>query len=103
MRKACDLESHHQAHDRHGERFPGSGGVRQHDVALERGEIRIADTHARELSEAGVDAVDGLTFRNDPFNGPCRRIDARPALIREDCSVAAIDAAPFAKRDGAGP
>jgi hypothetical protein len=37
----------------------GAGRVRQHDVALERGEIGRRNVDRGELSEAGVDAVDG--------------------------------------------
>ena len=46
--------------DRDRRRLADAGGVRQHDVALQLREIGCGDAHARELAEAGIDAIDRL-------------------------------------------
>ena len=52
------------------------------------GEIGAVDAHARELSEAGVDAVDRLALGDDRGDGPARRPrpPARQAAI-EACGA----------------
>ena len=55
-----------------GGRLADAGRMRQHDVALERGEIGRLDAHGRELAEAGVDAVDRLAAREDALRPPRR-------------------------------
>ena len=77
LREARELERHHQAHDGGRQRLADAGGMREHDVALERREIGGADAHARELSEAGVDAVDRLALGDDGLDGPGAGLDAR--------------------------
>jgi hypothetical protein len=39
--------------------------MREHQVALELGEIVCGDPHAREFAETGIDAVDRLAAVND--------------------------------------
>jgi hypothetical protein len=42
LRQAAQLQRHHQAHDRDGRRFAGAGGMAQHDIALQRGEVAVS-------------------------------------------------------------
>ena len=83
LREARELQRHHQPHDGSRQRLADAGGMREHDVALERREIGGADAHAGELSEAGVDAVDRLALRDDGLDGPGAGLDGGAAILIE--------------------
>ena len=63
--EAGELERHHQPHRGPPHRLADAGRVRQHDVALEGGEVGSRDAHMGEPAEAGVDPVDRLAFGKD--------------------------------------
>ena len=99
LREAGELQRHHQPHDRHGHRLADAGGVREHDVALERREIGGLDAHAGELPEAGVDAVDGLALGDDAGHGRGAAASTpAPAGRIERAARAAVDGAPLRQR-----
>jgi hypothetical protein len=77
LAEARELERHHQPHVRRRHRLAHAGGMRQHDIALERREIGGADAHAGELAEAGIDAVDRRAARDDGFDCAGARLDRR--------------------------
>ena len=58
-------------------RLADAGGVRQHDVTLQRDQVFRADMHAREFAEAGIDAVDRRAARDDGVDRPGARFDRR--------------------------
>ncbi len=99
--QACQLERNHKPRDGDGHRLADTGGVRQHDVALKPFQVSGVDAHAGELSEARVDAVDGLAPGEDGRDRPRRRVDRRVAARREGDRRAAIDVAPCRQRHGA--
>src|SRR5688572_11274288 len=68
LTEAGELERHHQPDDRDRRGLPHPGGMREDDVALERGEIGALDADAGELAETGVDAIDRLTTRDDALD-----------------------------------
>ena len=102
LREARELQGHRQADDRRRKRFADTRRMREHEIALQRREVRLADAHARELPEARVDAVDGLALRHDGLDRPGSRLDLAPAALVERDGGAAIDPAPVGKTDGAG-
>ena len=75
--EAGELQRHHQPHGRRSHRLADAGRVRQHDVALERGEVFGGDAHAGKPPEAGVDPVDRLTPGDDGLDRPRARFDRR--------------------------
>jgi hypothetical protein len=83
-----------QPHDLAWRRLADSGGVGQHDVVLQLGEIGGLDAHAREFSEPGVDAVDGLAPRNDGIDGARAGLDRGPGRRIEANRSAAINVVP---------
>ena len=103
LREAGDLERHDQAHDRLGQRLAGAGGVRDHEIALERGEIAIGDADAGELAEAGIDPVHRLAFREDLADGRGAGIDERAREGGEGHRGAFIDRAPVVEPHRARP
>ena len=97
--EARELQRHHQPHDRRRHRLADAGGVRQHDVALQRREVVAGDAHARELAEAGVDAVDRLAPRDDGVDRPRRSRSTAAAHAGSSADAgAAVDRAPVGKR-----
>ncbi len=66
-----------------------AGGVRQHQIALQRFEIAIGDPHIGELAEAGIDAVDGLALGDDRGHRRGGPVDLREHFGRERKSGAA--------------
>ena len=100
LREARELQRHGEAHDGNGQRLADARRVREHEIALEYGEIAALDLHARELSEAGVDAVDRLALGDDRGDRPRARLDRRATRRVEACRSAAIDLAP--KGEGHG-
>jgi hypothetical protein len=81
---------------------PTPARMRQHDVALERGEVGRRDMDVRELAEAGVDAIDRLALGDDRRDGRRRPLDDRLAGGIERGHRAAIDRAPVAQSHHAG-
>ncbi|MCY1172268.1 hypothetical protein D9M73_124000 [compost metagenome] len=77
--QARQLQCHHQPDDRHGRRRAGAGRMAQHDVALERCEIVIADPHARQFPKAGVDPIDRRALGEDARDRSGALGDARCA------------------------
>jgi hypothetical protein len=55
LRQAGQLQRHHQPDHRDRRRLARAGGVGQDDVALQRLQVLVADPHAGQFSEAGVD------------------------------------------------
>ena len=78
--EAGELERHHQPRDGDRHRRADAGGMRQHDVALQRLEVGGLDAHAGQLAEAGVDAVDRLAPGEDGRDRPGRRARSRRRL-----------------------
>ena len=69
-------------------RLADARGVRQHDVALQLGEVGGGDAHARQLAEAGVDAVDRLAAGEDALHRRRARRDA-PRVLEGSSATAA--------------
>ena len=67
---------------------PTPAAWRQHDVALERREVAGGDAHARELSEAGVDAVDRLAAGEDALRRRRRSPRSRGGTRRSSVGAA---------------
>ena len=62
-RQARRLRREHQPHDRRRQRRADTDAVRTNQVQLQGREVGFADARARQLAEAGVDAVDrGVAF-----------------------------------------
>ena len=59
-RQRLELEHHDEPHGVGRKRFAGPGGVRAHQIDLQRVEIAIGDAGLGELAEAGIDAIDRL-------------------------------------------
>jgi hypothetical protein len=51
------LQHHHQAHDRCGDRIADPATVRENEIALQSRGVLAGNLHAGEFAEAGVDAV----------------------------------------------
>jgi hypothetical protein len=75
-RQARKLQRHHQPHIREAHRRADAGRMREHDVALELAQLVRRDAHAREFSEAGIDAVDRFALRDDRRDGAGTRATA---------------------------
>ena len=102
LRKAAELQRHHQPHRFDGGRLADAGGVGEHDVALQLREIRGRDAHARELAEAGVDAIDRRAAIENARDRRGARRDARLMRGIERDRRAAPDRAPVGERSRAG-
>ncbi len=70
LRQRRHLQRQHQPTTGRGAGFADAGGVREHDVALKRRQVVVIDAHARQLAEAGIDAVDGLSLTKDALYPP---------------------------------
>src|SRR5690606_14403964 len=57
------------------------------------------DAHARQLSEAGVDAVDRLALGDDGIDGARAGLDRRAACVIERDRGTEIDTAPVGEGD----
>ena len=102
LRQAGELERHHQPDHRHRRRRAGTRGMAQHDIALQPGEIGIADAQAGEFSEAGVDAIDRFSPGPGCARRPQRwRRSPGPTPDRGGQRRSAINAAPLAQADAA--
>ncbi len=66
--EAGQLQGHHQPDHRDRRGRARAGGVGQHDVALERFQILVADADAGQFSEAGVDPVDRRALGQDALD-----------------------------------
>jgi hypothetical protein len=92
-RQAHGLGREDHAHHRRGQRLARAHAVREHEVALQLGQVVVADARARELAEAGVDAVDHLVVLDDVAH---RRFGARHAIqhrrIERQLHAAGLDA-----------
>ncbi|MNT48372.1 hypothetical protein D3C72_1851510 [compost metagenome] len=64
-RQAHGLGREDHAHHRRGQRLARAHAVREHEVALQLGQVVVADARAGELAETGVDAVDHLVVLDD--------------------------------------
>ena len=98
MAEARELERHHQPHIRVLHRLADAGGVRQHDVTLQRHQVFRADMHAREFAEAGIDPVDRRAARDDGVDRPGARFDRRERRRIEADARAVGNRAPVGKR-----
>ena len=58
FRERDDLHQHDQAHDVVAQVFADADRMRTHQVFLQLDQFVVADVHACELAEAGIDAVD---------------------------------------------
>ena len=84
LREARELERHGiRRTTGAGSGSPDAGAMRQHDVALERREIRVGDADRGELPEAGVDAVDRVAPGDDGLHGGGGRLDGGAAATVE--------------------
>ncbi|CAM5625032.1 hypothetical protein MAUB1S_10657 [Mycolicibacterium aubagnense] len=102
LRQARHLERHHQARYSNRHRFANAGGMRQHDVALQRFEIGGGNAHAGELTETGIDAVDRLALGDDAFDRLGAGLDRSLAGRVERRRGATIDGTPVSQRGIAG-
>ena len=64
-RKRIGAEEQDRAHHILGKGRPDADGVASHEVALQSAEIFVRDAHRREITEAGVHAVDGIVTIGD--------------------------------------
>ena len=64
-----------------------AGGMRQHQIALQRFEIAVGDPHIGELAEAGIDAVDRLALLHDRGDDRRALVDAREDFRRKRKAV----------------
>ncbi len=77
-------QQQHAAHGGVRERLPHTGGVRQDQALLQRLEVGVGDADVGEVSEAGVDPVDGLSRSHRTLDHRPRRRDALPRRSRQD-------------------
>ncbi|MGY4502988.1 hypothetical protein ACVWYH_006945 [Bradyrhizobium sp. GM24.11] len=73
-----DFERDHQAHDRLRRRRANAAAMRDDEVALEQRGLVGRNPLRRQLSEAGVDAIDGSSSLRGLRDDRRGRIDARP-------------------------
>ncbi len=96
------LQRHHQPGDVGRQRLADAGRMRQHDVLLQLGQIGGVDTNAGELAEAGVDAIDGLAFRDDLRDHLGAALDGGAAVVVQFQAGATIDRPPVSQGHRAG-
>ena len=98
LRQARQFQRHHQPSNVGRHRLADPRGMAQHDVALERLQVVVADPDARQFAEAGIDSVHRLVPRQDARNR--RRAGDDPVLARrvEHGRLTAIDAPPSRER-----
>jgi hypothetical protein len=102
-RQAHGLGREHHAHHRRGQRLARAHAVRQHEVALQLGQVVVADARARKLAEAGVDAVDHLVVLHDVAHGGFGRfMPSRTDGSSDSTHAAGLDASQHRKVDLAG-
>ncbi len=94
LREARDLERHHEAHDLPPRRLADAGGMREHDVGLQPGQVGGLDADAGELAEAGVDAIDRLAPGDDGVHRPRAGLHPRQERGIDPHVSAAIDVPP---------
>ena len=70
-RQAVQLEQHRQAHDRAGNGFPNAGGVRPHEIELQRAQVVRWNAFQRQAPETRVGAVHRGNRRPRPGAAPC--------------------------------
>ena len=103
-RQARRLRREHQPHDRRRQRRADTDAVRADQVQLQRREVGFADPRARQLAEAGVDAVD----RGVAFGGAAHDLGAgrdRRQRLRVDVQLlaAGIQGVQVVERQGPRP
>lgn len=102
LRQADQLQRHHQPHHAGRHRFAHASSVREHDIALQGGQVFALDAHAGQLAEAGVDAIHRRTLGDD--GGDCSSTGAhyrqRGRIQCKRCT--AIDLPPLGESDMAG-
>ncbi len=102
-RQADRLGRQDQAHRIGGQIAAGTDAVRQHQVALQLGQLVVRDARVRQLAEAGVDAVDDRVGVDDLLHGGLGGAHVGPGGIRHrEPDLAAVDAAQFGEGDLAG-
>ncbi len=100
--QAPQLQRHHKAGDGDGRRRADAGRVGQDDVALKGGQIGVADAHAGQLAEAGVDPIDRLALGQDArHRGGALGDDRRRSGVQAHTG-AAVDGAPVGQGHLAG-
>jgi hypothetical protein len=99
LRKACELQGHHEARDRHRHRIAHARGMAQDDIALKDFKVIVINLDRRELAEPCVDSIDwNLLCQNAGHSGGARG-DARAARWIKHRTCASIDRAPIAQRN----
>ena len=83
-----ELQRHHEPRRGDGRGLADAGGVREHDVALELGEVRVGDADAGELAEAGVHPIDRLAARDDALRRRRRPLRRARALAGSSATPA---------------
>jgi len=73
--EAGEFECEHQSHYRQRHRLANSGGVGEHDIALQGFKIGLFDTNAGEFAKSGVDAVNRCAVGDDGGDGLGAELD----------------------------
>ena len=102
-RQAHDFRREHQTDNCRREGFTGADAVRQHQIALQLGQLVAADARAHQLAKTGVDPVDHLVVVDDVLHGGLRGPHAlgRRSIQRER-HAAGMDASEQREVDCAG-
>ena len=81
--QAVDLEHHDQAHQRIADRLANTGGVGQHQGALQVFQVFAGNAGRGQQAETGVDAVGGAVFREDLFHAGHAGVDLCRSTVVE--------------------
>jgi hypothetical protein len=99
-RQAHGLDRQDQAHRVFGQVGAGADTVRQHQVALQLGQLVVRDAALRQLAKAGVDAVDHGVGVDDVLHRGLRGAHAGPGRFGHgQAHFAAVDAAQVGQGD----
>ena len=102
-RQAVDFQQHNQAHGGIVQRFADTGGMAQHDGALQLFQIFAGDAGGGQQTEAGVDAVNRTVFFDNAVDAGDAVINGCVGLVgQRDVHRFVISAAQFGKCQMAG-
>src|SRR5580698_7353274 len=98
MGKTCQFQRDHEPHHGGWHGLTEAGAMRQHDISLQGPKVRGLDSDARELPEAGVDAVYRLAAIHNPADRSRALGNSWRALVIQYGVRPLINRAPFAER-----
>ena len=101
--QADRLGGQHQPHDRRRQWLASAYAVRQHQVALQFGQLMAGNPRAGQLAEAGVDAVDHLVVVDDVLHRRQRCVHAGAhRRVKRQANAARLNAAQHGEVNLAG-